>query len=112
MNRPSDPLYGRAALERTAAALRPGGILAIWSEEPDAAFEARLEATGFSAARHPGGRGGRAHVIYLGVRAAQDRVGKDRGGKDRGGKDRGGKDRDRQPGRAGGAPGPTGSRRR
>ncbi|HEY0709514.1 MAG TPA: spermidine synthase [Polyangia bacterium] len=66
-NRGSDPLYGRAALEKAAAALRPGGVLAIWSEEPDHAFEIRMVAAGFKTTREAGGRGGRAHVIYLGV---------------------------------------------
>jgi len=64
-NRPSDPFYGRAALERAAKALRPGGVLAVWSEEPDRPFEARLTAAGFDMQRHPGGRGGRAHTIYV-----------------------------------------------
>ena len=70
-NRPGDPLYGAAALRRTFTALRPGGVLAIWSEEPDRAFEARLGAAGFTVQRHPGGRGGRNHTIYLGVRQAR-----------------------------------------
>jgi spermidine synthase len=65
-NRASDPLYGLAALERTRAALTPTGLVAIWSEERDLPFEARLAAAGFRVERHPGGRGGRAHVIYIG----------------------------------------------
>jgi spermidine synthase len=67
-NRAADPLYGRAALERTAKALRPGGLLAVWSEEPDRPFEARLAAAGFAVQVHVRGRGGRAHTIYLGAR--------------------------------------------
>ena len=70
-NRAADPLYGKKALERTWAALTPAGVLAIWSEERDAPFEARLEAAGFRVARHPGGRGGRAHVLYIGTRQAR-----------------------------------------
>jgi spermidine synthase len=66
-NRASDPLYGRAALERAALALSPGGVLAIWSEEPDRPFEARLAAAGFEVQRHARGRGGRSHTIYLGT---------------------------------------------
>jgi spermidine synthase len=65
-NRASDPLYGRAALERAARALRPGGVLAVWSEEPDSPFEARLAAAGFALERHVRGRGGRSHTIYIG----------------------------------------------
>ncbi len=72
-NRATDPLYGRAALERTAKALRPGGILAIWSEEPDRPFEARLAAAGFEVQRHARGKGGRSHTIYLGVLLAAPR---------------------------------------
>jgi spermidine synthase len=64
-NRASDPLYGRAALERAGKTLRPGGVLAIWSEEPDRRFEARLRALGFEVQRHTRGRGGRSHTIYV-----------------------------------------------
>ena len=67
-NRPSDPVYGRAALERARKSLRPGGVLAIWSEEPDRPFEARFGAAGFEVRRHVSGRGGRAHTIYIGAR--------------------------------------------
>ena len=60
-----DPLYGRAALARARAALTPGGILAVWSEDPDGAFEGRLTAAGFSwERRRPAGHGGR-HTLYL-----------------------------------------------
>lgn len=60
-----DPLYGRAALARARAALAPGGIFAVWSEEPDAAFEARLGAAGFTWERQRPGRGGPRHTLYL-----------------------------------------------
>jgi spermidine synthase len=60
-----DPLYGRAALARARAALAAGGVLAVWSEEPDAGFEARLAAAGFAWERHRPGRGGPRHAIYL-----------------------------------------------
>jgi spermidine synthase len=61
-------LYGAAALERARKALAPGGVLAIWSEEPDRSFEDRLAAAGFAVERHRAGKGGRAHIIYMGVR--------------------------------------------
>jgi spermidine synthase len=67
-NRASDPLYGRRALERARRALRPDGILAIWSEERDRPFEARLGAAGFQMQVTSAGRGGRAHTIYIGAR--------------------------------------------
>jgi len=68
--RASASLYGRAALQRAWTALGPGGILAVWSEEPDRPFEERLAAAGFAVKRHREGRGGRAHTIYVGVRPA------------------------------------------
>lgn len=64
VNPPADPLYGELALRRTREALRPGGILAVWSEEADRPFASRLQAAGFEVARHRSG-GGRVHVIYL-----------------------------------------------
>lgn len=61
-----DPLYGPTALARTRAALRGGGVFAVWSEEPDARFERRLAEAGFRVEKHRAGRGGRAHIVYLG----------------------------------------------
>ena len=61
-----DPLYGPRALVRARDALRPGGVFAVWSEEPDARFERRLADAGFRVEKHRAGRGGRAHVVYLG----------------------------------------------
>ncbi|HXU82461.1 MAG TPA: spermidine synthase [Polyangia bacterium] len=65
-NHAHDPLYGAAALERTHRALRPGGTLAIWSEEVDRPFERRLAAAHFRVRTHRT-RGGRTHVIYAGT---------------------------------------------
>jgi spermidine synthase len=67
-NRAYDPLYGFAALKRTAAALTPDGVLAVWSEERDAAFEARLSDE-FIVERHPSASRHRKHVVYLAKRA-------------------------------------------
>ncbi|HEX8951708.1 MAG TPA: spermidine synthase, partial [Polyangia bacterium] len=61
-----DPLYGPAALASARAALRPGGVFAVWSEEPDARFERRLGEAGFRVEKHRAGKGGRAHIVYLG----------------------------------------------
>jgi spermidine synthase len=61
----ADPLYGAAALERARRALAPGGALAVWSEEPDAAFERRLAAAGFRAERRRPAGGGPRHAVYL-----------------------------------------------
>jgi spermidine synthase len=60
-----DPFYGPTALERTRKALTPGGILAVWSEEPDASFEKRLRAGGFKVERRKPGKGGPRHSVYL-----------------------------------------------
>jgi spermidine synthase len=64
-HRDDDPLYGRAALARIRAALGPGGVFAVWSEEPDAAFERRLTAAGFTWERRRSASGGPRHTIYL-----------------------------------------------
>ncbi len=69
-SRESESLYGAPALQKAWSALAPGGVLAVWSEEPDPPFERRLAAAGFDAGRHRGGRGGRAHIIYTGLRRA------------------------------------------
>jgi spermidine synthase len=59
------PHYGPRALARTRAALAPGGVLAVWSEDPDADFEERLRRAGFAVERRRPGRGARRHVVYL-----------------------------------------------
>jgi spermidine synthase len=61
----NDPFYGSRALKTTAAALLPGGTFAVWGESPDAAFEKRLVATGFTVTTHRPGRGGLRHVVYV-----------------------------------------------
>jgi len=66
--RADDPFYGRAALARSHAALAPGGVLAVWSEEPDDAFARRFEAAGFEVATHRLGKT-RTHIVYVGRRA-------------------------------------------
>ncbi len=56
-------LYGDAALKMSNAALISGGIFAVWSEDPDRAFEKRLRNAGFSFECNRPRRSG--HVIYL-----------------------------------------------
>jgi spermidine synthase len=85
-SRESASLYGAAALERAWSALAPDGVLAIWSEDPDPAFERRLAAAGFGSRRHRAGKGGRAHIIYVGRRRASRE--KPAGGRRRQGIDR------------------------
>jgi spermidine synthase len=59
-----DPFYGSPALARARDALAPRGVLAVWSEERDPAFERRLGPAGFSLRRQRVG-GGRAHDLYI-----------------------------------------------
>lgn len=57
-------LYGDVAIELSRSALKPGGVFAVWSEDPDKTFEKRLNAAMFSVDRQRPGRGGR-HVVYI-----------------------------------------------
>jgi spermidine synthase len=66
----NDDLYDAYGLGEARKALRPGGVLAVWSAAPDPAFEKRLRATGFSVEDHrvranARGRSGARHVIWL-----------------------------------------------
>jgi spermidine synthase len=62
--RADDPFYGKAALAASRAALAAGGVLAVWSEDPDDAFARRLETAGFAVEVHRLGKP-RRHVVYL-----------------------------------------------
>jgi spermidine synthase len=65
----NDLLYGEAALAAMRQALRPGGVLAVWSASPDGPFVARLRASGFAVEekRVRARRDGRGahHVVWL-----------------------------------------------
>lgn len=71
-------LYDAAGLAAAAAALRPGGLLAVWSAGPDAPFGVRMRKAGFRLrietvpARGTGG--GTQHTLFVGLRAT-DRKG-------------------------------------
>lgn len=69
----NDALYDEPGLRAAGRALRPGGVLAVWSAAPDAGFTRRLTRCGFRAeaqtVRAAGtGRGSR-HTIWIAVRA-------------------------------------------
>jgi spermidine synthase len=65
----NDRLYDLEGLRRAKAALKPGGLLAIWSAAPDPAFARRLGKAGFAVeevtVRAHAGRKGAKHVIWL-----------------------------------------------
>jgi spermidine synthase len=66
----NDALYEAAGLGAAKVALKPRGVLAIWSAHPDAAFGRRLKSAGFAVeekrTRAHGG-GGAKHTIWLGI---------------------------------------------
>lgn len=66
--RRDDPFYGSRALAHSRAALAPGGVLGVWSEDADAPFHKRLAGAGFTVTTHRIGSGGRRHLVYLGRR--------------------------------------------
>lgn len=43
----NDRIYSRTGLARAREALRPGGVLAVWSAAPDPSFVRRLKGAGF-----------------------------------------------------------------
>ncbi len=65
-HRRDDPLYGSIAINTTRAALKPGGVFAVWGEDYDAGFAKRLADAGFVSTLHRSGKGGPRHVVYLG----------------------------------------------
>ncbi|MDF2620087.1 MAG: hypothetical protein K0S00_2746 [Xanthobacteraceae bacterium] len=77
MRAANDGLYDANGLRAARAALRPGGILAVWSSGPDRDFTARLRRAGFSVeearVRANGKGGGARHVIWIAAKAAGGR---------------------------------------
>jgi spermidine synthase len=69
----NDGLYDLKGLHAAHAALRPGGVLAVWSSKPDAKFTARLRKTGFDVVENPvrakGPQGGAQHFIWTATRS-------------------------------------------
>jgi len=65
-------LYGPAGLASAGKALKPGGLLVVWSVSEEPKFTAKLTRAGFEVqlervlARHNGAkRGGKRHVLWL-----------------------------------------------
>ena len=68
----NDGLYSMTGLKIAKAALKPGGVLAVWSAAPDARFAKRMRDAGFEVEEvavraRQNGKGPR-HVIWFGVR--------------------------------------------
>jgi len=68
----NDALYDLKGLSAARAALRPGGVLAVWSSTQNPKFTWRLGKAGFAVeevrARANGSRGGARHVIWIATR--------------------------------------------
>ena len=70
--RANDALYDAEGLARLYRALRPGGVLAVWSSGPNLRFTRALRQSRLTAEEHrvparKGGKGAR-HTIWLGTR--------------------------------------------
>jgi len=68
----NDGLYSKRGLATAKAALRPGGLLAIWSAAPDEPFTRRLKDTGFTVTQltvraRNNGKGPRHTIWFAGV---------------------------------------------
>ncbi|MDE5440014.1 spermidine synthase [Bradyrhizobium sp. CSA207] len=65
----NDALYSSTGLKAARTALRPGGVLAVWSSGPNPAFAKRLGSAGFDVnevnIRATGRGGGSRHVIWI-----------------------------------------------
>ncbi len=65
----NDRIYDTEGLGAARTALRPGGILAVWSSGPDSRFTKRLRSTGYEvnevAVRANGKQGGSRHMIWI-----------------------------------------------
>jgi spermidine synthase len=68
----NDALYDLAGLRAAREALRPGGVLAVWSSGPNPRFAKRLGDAGFAVeevkARANGKGGGARHIIWVATR--------------------------------------------
>jgi spermidine synthase len=70
----NDGLYDFKGLRAAHDALRPGGILAVWSSGPDRDFTRRLRDTGFAAEEintRANGKSGARHVIWLAAKSGR-----------------------------------------
>jgi spermidine synthase len=72
--RANDALYGDAGLAAARRALRPGGVLAVWSSAPHKRFSQALRRAGYAVeeltVRANKGRRGAKHTVWLAARPA------------------------------------------
>jgi spermidine synthase len=64
----NDQLYTSGGIEAAKNALKPGGILGVWSAEPDSSFAKRLRGSGFKVKEvtvRARGTKGRRHTVWL-----------------------------------------------
>lgn len=68
----NDSLYGFYGLSNAYAALKPGGVLTVWSAAPDRAFAQRLQKSGFKVDERQvsavKGKRGTKHTIWIGIK--------------------------------------------
>ncbi len=71
----NDALYDANGLQAIRRALRPGGVLAVWSSGPNALFTKRLAAAGFAVnevgVRATTRRSGAHHVIWFATKSKE-----------------------------------------
>ena len=65
----NDGLYDAGGLRSALRALKPGGVLAVWSASPDAAFGRRLTQAGFTVEEHVVRSGGARHRVWTATAA-------------------------------------------
>src|SRR3984885_245096 len=73
----NDALYDLGGLQAIRRALRPRGVLAVWSSGPNLAFTKRLRVAGFevneAGVRATTKRSGAHHVIWFGTKGSEGR---------------------------------------
>jgi spermidine synthase len=78
----NDGLYGMSGLTIARHALKPGGVLAVWSQGPDRDFKSRFGKSGFQVeevmVRAHRGKSGARHVIWLGTAGGPPRAARSR----------------------------------
>ncbi|KQV33304.1 MULTISPECIES: MnmC family methyltransferase [unclassified Rhizobium] len=73
--RKNDDLYSVAGLRAAKAALKPNGVLSVWSSAPDAGFTRRLKEAGFAVeelkVRASTKGSGARHIIWMATKKAR-----------------------------------------